>query len=96
MYGYQCEYCDGTVEERIVTEDFRHRGELVILHNVPVGICNCCRTRYYNAKVLNTKPPRLYLIKFDSGLETLDLTGLVNLSGLRFCVASVDVNARGQ
>ncbi len=52
MYGYQCEYCDGTVEERIVTEDFRHRGELVILHNVPVGICNCCRTRYYNAKVL--------------------------------------------
>ena len=52
MYGYQCEYCDGTVEERIVTEDFRYKGELVILHNVPVGVCNRCRTRYYNAKVL--------------------------------------------
>ena len=52
MYGYQCEYCDGTVEERIVTEDFRHKGELVILHNVPVGVCNRCKTRYYNAKVI--------------------------------------------
>jgi YgiT-type zinc finger domain-containing protein len=52
MYGYQCEYCEGTVEERIVTEDFRHKGELVILHNVPVGVCNRCKTRYYNAKVL--------------------------------------------
>ena len=52
MYGYRCEYCDGTVEERIVTEDFRYKGELVILHHVPVGVCNRCKTRYYNAKVL--------------------------------------------
>jgi electron transfer flavoprotein beta subunit len=52
MYEYQCEYCNGIVEERIVTEDFRYKGELVIFHNVPVGICNRCKTRYYNAKVL--------------------------------------------
>ncbi len=52
MYGYRCEYCDGIVEERIVTEDFRYKGELVILHHVPVGVCNRCKTRYYNAKVL--------------------------------------------
>jgi YgiT-type zinc finger domain-containing protein len=52
MYGYRCEYCNGIVEERIVTEDFRYKDELVILHNVPVGVCNRCKTRYYNAKVL--------------------------------------------
>jgi hypothetical protein len=38
MYGYQCEYCDGTVEERIMTEDFRHKGELVILHKMCLSV----------------------------------------------------------
>lgn len=52
MYGYQCEYCNGIVEEHTVTEDFRYKGELVILHKVPVGVCNRCKTRYYNAKVI--------------------------------------------
>jgi len=52
MYGFKCEYCDGTVEERITTEDFWHKGELIVLKNVPIGICNKCRNRYYSAEVL--------------------------------------------
>jgi len=52
MYGFKCEYCDGTVEEKITTEDFWHKGTLIVLEHVPVGICNKCKNRYYSAEVL--------------------------------------------
>lgn len=53
MYGYKCEYCDGTVEKHIVEKEaFKHKKGFVILENVPVGICNKCGNRYYNAAVL--------------------------------------------
>ena len=52
MYGFKCEYCDGTVEEKITTEDFWHKGRLVVLEHVPVGICNTCKNRYYSAEGL--------------------------------------------
>jgi len=52
MYGFTCEYCDGTVEEKITTEDFWRKGELIVLENVPIGVCNKCKNRYYSAEVL--------------------------------------------
>ncbi len=52
MYGFKCEYCDGIVEKKITTEEFRHKETLVILKNVPVGICNKCKNRSYSAEVL--------------------------------------------
>ncbi len=54
MYGYQCEYCDGTVQERLVErEAFKHRSGFVILENVPVGVCDKCGYRYYHSTVLH-------------------------------------------
>jgi YgiT-type zinc finger domain-containing protein len=54
MYGYQCEYCDGTVRERIVErEAFKHRDGFVILENVPVGVCDKCGYRYYHSTLLH-------------------------------------------
>lgn len=52
MYGFKCEYCDGAVEGKITTEDFWHKGELIVLENVPIGVCNKCKNRYYSAEVL--------------------------------------------
>ena len=52
MYGFKCEYCNGMVEEQITSEDFWHKGELIVLKNVPTGICNKCKSRYYSAEVL--------------------------------------------
>ena len=52
MYGFKCEYCKGTVEERITTEDFWHKGTLIVLEHAPVGICNTCKNRYYSTEVL--------------------------------------------
>lgn len=53
MYGYKCEYCDGTVQERRVKrEAFKHRDGFVILEDVPIGVCDKCGYRYYHASLL--------------------------------------------
>jgi len=55
MYGYKCEYCDGTVEpRRIEQEAFKHKNGFIILENVTIGICNICGNRYYSADILHT------------------------------------------
>ncbi len=53
MYGYNCEYCDGIVRERIVEKEvFKHKKGFVMLENVPIGICDQCGYRYYNSKIM--------------------------------------------
>jgi len=54
MYGYKCEYCDGTVQEQVVErEAFKHRDGFVILEHVPVGVCDKCGYRYYHSSLLH-------------------------------------------
>ncbi|MBP8125707.1 MAG: YgiT-type zinc finger protein [Caldilineaceae bacterium] len=53
MYGYDCEFCDGVVEEIMVDREiFRHPTGFIILENVPVGVCTSCGHRYYHASLL--------------------------------------------
>jgi len=53
MYGYSCEYCKGTVTERLVKKEvFKHKDGFVMLENVPVGICDKCGYRYYHSTIL--------------------------------------------
>ncbi len=53
MYGYSCEYCKGTVRERLTDREvFRHRDGFVILEDVPIGVCDCCGSRYYHSSLL--------------------------------------------
>ena len=53
MYDFTCEHCDGTVRERRVDrEALRHKGSYVILEDVPIGICDKCGARYFDASIL--------------------------------------------
>lgn len=53
MYGYKCEYCEGTVKEQLVEKEvFKHKNGFVMLENVPVGICDICGYRYYHSTIL--------------------------------------------
>ena len=53
MYEFACEHCEGTVRERRVhREALRHEGNFVILKDVPIGVCDKCGARYYDASVL--------------------------------------------
>ncbi|MCD6219168.1 YgiT-type zinc finger protein [Candidatus Calescamantes bacterium] len=53
MYGYKCEYCEGTVRERLVKKEvFKHKNGFVMLENILVGICDKCGYRYYHSTIL--------------------------------------------
>ena len=47
-----CEYCGGPVKQRKVRVDHRWKGVLIVVENVPVGVCHNCGERYYDAAVL--------------------------------------------
>lgn len=53
LYDFPCEYCAGTVKERILDREpvSHHRG-IVVLENVPIGVCDHCGAHYYAAPVL--------------------------------------------
>lgn len=53
MYGYKCEYCEGTVKERLIEKEvFKHKNGFVMLENVPIGVCDKCGYRYYHSTIL--------------------------------------------
>ena len=53
MYDFACEHCGGTVRERRVDrEALRHKGSFVILEDVPIGVCDKCGARYFDASIL--------------------------------------------
>lgn len=53
QFGYQCEYCEGTVRaKKVEHEAFKHKSGFVILEDVEIGVCDHCGNRYYSAEVL--------------------------------------------
>ena len=54
MYGYPCEYCDGTVRpKKVEREAFKHKKGFVILEDVVIGVCDACGSRYSSADILH-------------------------------------------
>jgi YgiT-type zinc finger domain-containing protein len=52
LKGEACEYCDGTLTDVVLTETFRVRGRLIVVEDVPVGMCTTCGEKYFPAVVL--------------------------------------------
>jgi len=54
MYGYKCEYCEGTVRpKKVKREAFKHKNGFIILEEITIGICDSCGSRYYSAEILH-------------------------------------------
>jgi YgiT-type zinc finger domain-containing protein len=52
MCDFRCERCDGRVlERRVQREALHHKGNFVILEDVPIGICDRCGARYFDASI---------------------------------------------
>ncbi len=49
-YG-ECDICDTHMEERRVKQDFWIRGKLLVVENVPAGVCPKCGQRVVKADV---------------------------------------------
>ncbi len=49
-YG-ECEICNSRMEARLVKQDFWIRGELIVIENVPAGVCPQCGSRVVKSEV---------------------------------------------
>jgi YgiT-type zinc finger domain-containing protein len=51
MKEEQCEFCEGTLEQRRVLARFRFKGETIYIENVPAWVCKQCSEQYFDAPV---------------------------------------------
>jgi len=52
LYNYgECEICNTPLEERHIQQDFRIKDKLVVIENVPAGVCPQCGEKVVNADV---------------------------------------------
>jgi YgiT-type zinc finger domain-containing protein len=49
-YG-EYEICDTPMQEKRIKQDFWIRGELIVVENVPAGVCPCCGEKVIRADV---------------------------------------------
>ena len=50
-YG-DCSFCGGEVEEKKIEYDYRRRSHLLVIHDVPAGVCRQCGEKYFQAQTL--------------------------------------------
>ena len=52
MYNYgECEICNTPLEEQHIQQDFWIKDKLVVIENVPAGVCPQCGEKVVNADV---------------------------------------------
>lgn len=52
MYNYgKCETCDTPLEEKSIQQDFWIKDKLIVVENVPAGVCPQCSEKVVNAEV---------------------------------------------
>lgn len=52
--GEECEYCNGSIVEKMMDLPRKVGERYVLIKNVPVGVCKKCGTKYYTANILKT------------------------------------------
>lgn len=70
-----CSFCGGEVTEKKIDYDYRRASHLVVISNVPAGVCNQCGEKYFKPEILkkmdyiyhdifdrNQKPERMLTI----------------------------------
>ena len=52
MYNYgKCEICDATLEEKYIQQDFWINGKLIVIEEIPAGVCTRCGEKVVKADV---------------------------------------------
>jgi YgiT-type zinc finger domain-containing protein len=47
-----CSFCGGPVEANQIDYDYRRKGHLLVISNVPAGVCRQCGEKYFHPDVL--------------------------------------------
>lgn len=59
-----CSYCGGEVAEKKIDYDYRREGHLLVVSNVPAGVCRQCGEKYFRPEILK-KMDEIYHDIFD-------------------------------
>jgi len=62
-YG-DCTYCGGEVVEKKIDYDYRRSNQLMVVSNVPAGVCHQCGEKYFKPDILK-KMDEIYHNIFD-------------------------------
>ena len=49
---HDCSYCGGEVVEKTIDYDYRRETRLMVVSNVPAGVCVQCGEKYFKPEVL--------------------------------------------
>lgn len=49
---FNCEYCDGKVEPRVIRAPFHFGRQTIYVDHVPAWVCKKCGEKYYDASVV--------------------------------------------
>jgi len=66
-----CFYCGGVVEEQLIPREIRWKGELIIIEEVPVGVCTQCGEKMLKPEVV--KAVDLVLQKKKEPAKTIEV-----------------------
>ena len=47
----KCEFCDGSVEQKVVRAAFHYKGDTIYVDHVPAWVCTHCAEQYFDAPV---------------------------------------------
>ena len=47
-----CSFCGGEVAEKRFDYDYRRRSHLLVISNVPAGVCGQCGEKYFKPEIL--------------------------------------------
>ena len=47
-----CTYCGGEVVEQTIEYDYRRQKQLMVVSNVPAGVCRQCGEKYFKPDIL--------------------------------------------
>jgi len=83
-YG-ECEICDSPMQEKLIKQDFWIRGELIVVEDVPAGVCPQCGEKVVKADV------GLWITKLIENHERIEKAPRISVPTIKFDAEEVKV-----
>ena len=74
-----CSYCGGEVTEKKIDHDYRRQSHLLVISNVPAGVCGQCSEKYFKPGILK-KMDDIYHDIFDRNQRPQRMLTVPNVS----------------
>jgi YgiT-type zinc finger domain-containing protein len=83
-YG-ECEICGSPMQEKLIKQDVWIRGELIIVEDIPAGVCPQCGEKVVKADV------GLWIMKLIENSERIANAPKISVPAIKFDVEEVKV-----